>query len=174
MELHNHAIYDEKIMTQMVCFQLFHVPRRWKLPGLLWWFLMIVGLSFVVAVQSHADFIPSFVFMLVLLLAIMGILILYMIMKVRKRAKEDPSVSHFVFYDDRLESSLANRDAKSEGACFYQNLFQAYETKTCFYLYINKMQAFLIVKEGFSDENDVIALREKLVSVLGKKYKNCM
>ena len=174
MELHNHAIYDEKIMTQMVCFQLFHVPRRWKLPGLLWWFLMIVGLSFVFAVQSPADFIPSFVFMLGLLLAIMGILILYMIMKAGKRAKEDPSVSHFVFYDDRLESSLANRDAKSEGACFYQNLFHAYETKTCFYLYINKMQAFLIVKEGFSDENDVIALREKLVSVLGKKYKNCM
>lgn len=174
MELHNHAIYDEKIMTQMVCFEIFYVPKRWKLPGLLWWFLMITGLSFAFAMQSHRDFISSFVLMFVILLVTMGIVLLCRIMQIRKKAKENPSVSDFVFYDDRLESSVADRDVKSEGTFFYQNLFQAYETKTCFYLYINKMQAFLIVKDGFSDENDVVALREKLVSVLGKKYKNYM
>lgn len=172
MELHNHAVYNEDVIARMFCFQFFKPTKRLGLFNLVWIPLMIAG-GIALIVMEILNMLPSLLpFYIGIFLLTLGIVFVILMMKIRKAAKENPSVAHFVFYDDRLEASVSNTDVKTGSTFFYQNLFRVYETKNCFYLYIDKKQAYLIVKDGFSDTKDAIALREKLMSVLGKKYKN--
>lgn len=172
MELHNHAVYTADVATRSFCFLIFKLTRRLGLLNLLWIPLMIaVGIFSLVIHFLELTTFPLTLYVGIVLV-LWGLFFTILVIIIRKTAKKNPSVSHFVFYDDRLEASVSNTDVKTGSTFFYQNLFRAYETKTCFYLYIDKKQAYLIVKDGFSNENDVLSLREKLISVLGKKYKN--
>ncbi len=70
-------------------------------------------------------------------------------------------VNNYSFFSDRLE--IVNEYGNSKLP--YTKFFKAYETDTNFYLYMNKMQAFIISKSTIAS-GDVIKIRKILKNTL--------
>ena len=78
----------------------------------------------------------------------------------------------YVFCDEEFTVSSVSEEFSGQNVTKYTILVKAYETEKFFFMYINKRQLFVVDKatlEGGTAED----LREKLSSVLGKKYIIC-
>lgn len=80
--------------------------------------------------------------------------------------------NNYVFYDDEFTAVSVSEHLNAKDALKYSIMIKAYETEKYFFIYISKRQLFTVDKstlEGGTAED----LRDKLFSVLGKKYIRC-
>ncbi len=74
--------------------------------------------------------------------------------------------NNFEFYNDRIEASNTKGNSKLK----YEDLYRVYETDKAFYMYLNRIQVFMLSKDSF-----IIGDAEKLANLLqeklGKNYK---
>ncbi len=78
----------------------------------------------------------------------------------------------YIFYDDEFFTETVSESFSGQDVMKYSLLEKAFETERFFFIYINKRQTFVVDKatlEGGSAEE----IKEKLTSVLGKKYIRC-
>ncbi len=74
-------------------------------------------------------------------------------------------INNYSFFSDRLE--ITNEYGNSRLP--YSKFFKAYETDTNFYLYINKMQAFMISKSTMTSDN-MLKIRKILKNKLKQDF----
>lgn len=80
--------------------------------------------------------------------------------------------NNYVFYDDEFTATSVSEHLSAKDVLKYSIIVKVYETEKYFFIYISKRQLFTVDKstlEGGTAED----LREKLSSVLGKKYIRC-
>ncbi len=83
---------------------------------------------------------------------------------------QDGLHNEFLFYENELEVINQFSNTKLE----YEKIYQAYETNDYFYLFMNKIQTFIVEKSGFESTGDMEKFRELIKEKLGEKYiKKC-
>lgn len=149
-------------------FNQFHVFKR-NIIGVIFFAIcatiIILSATVMLFVQSYLQACFFYVFIIV-----MGLLYIYSpkiavkrILKTDKVLKD--SVQEYTFFSTYLTLKNQNSETKLE----YEKLFRIYETKTNFYLYINKFQAFLVSKKEMK-EDEIELLRKIWIEQLDKKY----
>lgn len=78
----------------------------------------------------------------------------------------------YVFYDDEFTAECTSEEYSGQAEIKYSLLIKAFETKRYFFLFENKRQIFIVDKNTF-EKGGCNLLREKLATVLGKKYIIC-
>jgi hypothetical protein len=77
----------------------------------------------------------------------------------------------YTFGESSFELITRNTNINETGTIGYGKFIRIAETKDCFYLFINKIQAYIVDKSGFL-QGDADGLREILIrTVPAKKYK---
>lgn len=149
-------------------FNQFHVFKR-NIIGVIFFSICatIIILSATVMLFVQSYFQACFFYVFVIL---MGVLYIYSPkIAVKRILKTDnvlkDSVQEYTFFPTYLTLKNQNSQTKLE----YEKLFRVYETKTNFYLYINKFQAFLVSKKEMKEE-EIELLRKIWIEQLGKKY----
>ncbi|MBQ8403924.1 MAG: YcxB family protein [Clostridia bacterium] len=87
-----------------------------------------------------------------------------------KKSPLKGSVHYYVFRDEEFSVEVKSDKIETNENLKYSSLIKAYETQGEMFLFISPYQAMVISKYGFSSENDIKAVREKLSSLLGNKY----
>lgn len=137
--------------------------------------LSVAAFILLLAVEGFAGFLESTGVTVLIVLLIFpfyfGMLTL-MFRLIYKRSENVLSAVHrYEFSADalRVESTGGTLSGTTEAR--YENLHRAYETRDDFYIYVNKVQAFLLAKRYFDGREDELAalLREKM----GKNYIRC-
>ena len=78
----------------------------------------------------------------------------------------------FTFSDDKLISQTVSETVDSNSEAFYKNFAKVCEAKNLILIYMDRIHVFVVDKKGFENEDDVSAVREKLIYAVGeKKYK---
>ncbi len=139
------------------------------------WFLLLLVLSIplIIAYLFEPLFknIPFAVLFLLCDTIIVIELFTYLIpdLQVKRTLREDASVldfeNEYTFLKDALKVKNSNGTQKVE----YIALYQAVETEDYFYLYLNKMAAFLINKKELT-KKEMEEIRNRLKESLLKKY----
>lgn len=78
----------------------------------------------------------------------------------------------YVFYDEEFTATTVSEHFSGQDVMKYSLIEKTFETGKYFFIYVNKRQIFVVDKatvEGGAAED----IREKLSSVLGKKYIRC-
>ena len=78
----------------------------------------------------------------------------------------------YIFRDEEFMVSSASEDFSGQNVTKYAILVKAYETEKYFFIYISKRQLFAVDKATI-EGGTVEEIRNKLSSVLGKKYIRC-
>jgi hypothetical protein len=87
-----------------------------------------------------------------------------------KKSPLKGTVHHYVFKDEEFAVEVKSEKIETSEVLKYSSLIKAYETSGEMFLFISPYHAMVISKYGFSGEDDIKAVREKLSSVLEKKY----
>jgi sensor histidine kinase YesM len=89
----------------------------------------------------------------------------------KRSANVITATQRFEFTGDSLRVECAGQVMTGSTETGYENFYRAYETKSDLYLYINKIQAFMLPKRDLAgNEEKLIAL---LKGKMGKNYIKC-
>lgn len=80
-------------------------------------------------------------------------------------SKSDKMLDNLINTDTFYDEYFENTNEQSNAKIFYNQLYDAYEAKDYFYLYVNRRSAYIISKNGFKEgtsENFREFLQEKL------------
>lgn len=172
MTLENQTLIDRAVYTQ---FQLFR-KRYIKSVGFLNY--AIYALMLLAAAAVIVLGILKNMFLLILL----GILILLFELRILKdniftpkkmfeKNKLQNTSVHYIFTKNSFR--IPTEDASADVPYIkYSQLIKVYETKTMFYLFLQKNHCYLVAKQGFSAE-DAAQFAAHLREILGKKYVVC-
>ncbi len=86
-----------------------------------------------------------------------------------KRSHIRNATVKYTFFDEKFASETVGEGYNSTLEYSYSSIKRVYESAKCFVIYIDKMSVCAVDKEGFSGEEDAVLLREKLMSIIGKK-----
>lgn len=140
-----------------------------------WWFIAFLILSIpllVLAVWNGIELNFPFIILFLLIDAMIIVEVFTNILpdlQVKRMIKNDETILNientYVFFDDYF--TVTNINGKNE--IKYETLYQAIETKTSLYIYMNKQAAFLLDKNDVG-ESEFNKIKEKLTTHLEKKY----
>jgi hypothetical protein len=139
---------------------LWHLWRRVRWVGVL--VGMVAAAGILMIVMSHGEqrknliqnFRPLFGLILFWLVAVFGGLYF----SARSMMKQQKGLSHANRYTFS-ETGIEMQADKASGQMDWSYIFQAFETKRFFFLYLSKGMRHMIPKKFFTDANDVARLR---------------
>ncbi len=143
-----------------------YLANIWQMWRRMRWVGVVVGMIIVIAilmiVMSHGEarknliqnFTPLFGLVLFWLVAVFGGLYI----SARSMMKQQKGLSQANRYTFS-ETGIEVQADKASGQMDWSYIFQAFETKRFFLLYLSKSMQHLIPKKFFTDENDVAKLR---------------
>lgn len=158
MKIKNKTIYskDNYLIFNQVHF---HKNNRKIIP----FFYILILLMIYFAFFYFNDIFFRIVFILIALLIFIEVKSNFLPnMQVKQFFKTDKTydglINNYTFFEDRFE--IDNKTGK--GTIYYSNLYEVLETKDMLYLYINKLTAYLVDKNGFKkDQQQVIDTLKK-------------
>ncbi len=115
--------------------------------------------------------------LMLVLLSIVAVLDLFMYfviprLQYRSMSKMKDLENRYVFLDDYFSAVTVSEEYSAEATIRYSLLEKAFETSRYIFLFENKRQTFIVDKLTI-DNGTAEQVRERIVSVLGKRYMMC-
>ena len=131
-------------------------------------------LNFIVIKLTGADTVNMVAFVLCLLIVVLELLMYFLMpqLQYNSMSKMKDMSNDYIFRDNDFVATAESEEYKGDSVIKYTLLEKVMETGEYFLLFENKRQVFLVDKttvEGGTAEE----IRQKLQSVLGKKYIIC-
>ena len=141
---------ENYIQFNRVHYRLQFRIQKWFFLVFILFTLPLIYLSFAYDMKSYV--MPIFIIALDIILLLESFTNLLPDLQTKRILKTDHlidgMVTTYTFYADRFDME----NSMSKGEVPYEKLYQIIETPTYFYLYLNKMSAYLVSKEEFSDQ----------------------
>ena len=142
--------YDYK---QLLRFQYFHLLQR----KAMWFFIAICDALLIwlfISAYILYGFCPEVYFDLAMLLTVgLGVPVISWgipRLKTKKAASLD-AVCYYSFGAEGFYLKSESEKFKEDAFIKYRSLCRVYESKKCYYVYISKMQAYILDKSGFTE-----------------------
>ncbi|MBQ9747174.1 MAG: YcxB family protein [Clostridia bacterium] len=178
MEIRNETVYTGRDRVHALYFTSFRLTRRLGLWNMV--LTLLLALLGAGVLYCRATGIPPFASKPLMLpslclgCALIGVGAIFLFFTVLLLVEKKASVSaSFVFCDDEIKAISVVNGIRSEIVVKYTDISKVYEFKRYFYVFYNSQQCFSVVKNGFSDEKDILSLREKLRATLGARLIRC-
>lgn len=143
--------------------------NRLLLPVLIVFGLLVLGLLIFMFVfpDSLYDMLPGLVLIAIAVLLELAILNSWFFTKkaYANATRLFQNGSYFSFCNNDVVISTEQQDHVGQSRVAYNIIYQVWETRTMFYIYISKRQAYLISKQGFQtgSPDELRALLQRLV-----------
>lgn len=141
---------ENYIQFNRVHYRLQFRIQKWFFLVFILFTLPLIYLSFAYEMKSYV--MPIFIIVLDIILLLESFTSLLPDLQTKRILKTDHlidgMVTTYTFYADRFDM----KNSMSKGEVPYEKLYRIIETPTYFYLYLNKMSAYLVSKEEFSDQ----------------------
>ena len=141
---------ENYIQFNRVHYRLQFRIQKWFFLVFILFTLPLIYLSFAYEMKSYV--MPIFIIVLDSILLLESFTNLLPDLQTKRILKTDHlidgMVTTYTFYADRFDME----NSMSKGEVPYEKLYRIIETPTYFYLYLNKMSAYLVSKEEFSDQ----------------------
>ena len=102
---------------------------------------------------------------LLVMLAFMVVLVLFawfVYPRMGYRSYSKGVVQHYRFEESSMGITTSGQELSAEQSLNYAGLYRVCETKGYFYLFLSSRQAFIVDKGGFSSEEHISLLRQRL------------
>ncbi len=175
MEIKAKVKYDYKACKAMA--HVYSYKKKNPLKTMLLHFaiaVVLAGLNLVMIQMTGGEAINTVAFVCCLFIVVLELIMYFLMPRLQynSMSKMKDISNDYIFREDDFSASTVSAEYKGDTVIKYSLLEKAMETKDYFLLFENKRQAFLVDKTTI-ENGSVEDLREKLVSVLGKKYIIC-
>ena len=175
MEIKAKCTYDYKTCKAMSHVQSYKKKKPLKAMLLHIALAVVLGfLNFILIQMTGGEAINSVAFFLCMIIVILEFVMYFLLPRLQynSMSKMKDISNDYIFRDEDFIASTDSEQYKGNSVIRYSLLEKAVETGEYFLLFQNKRQVFLVdkstVQGGTAEE-----IREKLRSVLGKKYITC-
>ena len=133
-------------------------------------YIVLYSLSLIFNENQDKRIIPILIFYIIIECAIIALRIYLPKIKYKMNNVSMQTSGTFIFKDSSVETVINSDTVSSQGELQYSELFKVCETDKFIFLFLNKMQAYIVdkatIENGTEDE-----LRAVLQKSLGNKYK---